>query len=205
MSLRNMLLSIPFKENFFISAAPGALMFGKVCFKEGTIQHILNNTVTINYAQVPHLLDLLKCLGRNIVLQEPVDEESQNTFEENLGEKQLEYEYGKRLLVKENCIIRSGDDKDIQNFAITFEHFTYIQFLTGIANVVLFIVNPSISQYQAIQRFELSQLNNQSERVIEAAKNNNLTEDEEMMLQQFLLCHIRLITFWIEIKKMAFV
>ncbi len=64
MLLQNIIFSVPFKLNGFLSAVPGGIIFGDVKFEEGLVHYENNKVIEINYHKMEEFFELLKTLGK---------------------------------------------------------------------------------------------------------------------------------------------
>lgn len=183
LTLRDFIMSMPYKENGFVAVRGGSLHFGNVTFAAGLLR--FENCATVSYHKTIEFLEFLKILGSNIVRTDTENQEKETAT--------IELGSGSKLEIADKTMIFKESGKS--NFVLQFDHFVYIQFLKSLSQIALFMLNPSVIEFEVFQRYLNSDEAEEKKKIEKATNIRNLNEEEKFLLGEMLKCHSSFLTF----------
>ncbi len=188
LTLRNFIMTMPYKTNGFVGATGGSIYFGDVKFKNGVLY--FENSVYVSYHKISEFADFVKRLGSNIVCSS-LEEKETTTMELNVETK---------LVLDDTTIIVKGK----KSFALEFDHFVYIHFLKSLSRVALFVLNPSKSEFEVFQQYvEAGGIEKENRVEHTISRNKGSSEEEKFLLSQLLAMHSSLLNFCILLNELS--
>ncbi len=180
-SLRDFIMTIPYKTDGFVAVKGGSLHFGTVKFSNGVLR--FDDCVVITYHRITEFLEFLKKLGSNIVMIRARPEEKETATMELGGET--------KLLISDTKIVSKGR----RDFELDYDHFTYIHFLKSVSQIVLFVVNPTSLQFSVFRKYLQSNQTEEHQKIEEAINIENTNADEKFLLREMIRCNMPLLNF----------
>ena len=190
------ILSFPFKRNGFVSACPGALIFGNVKFCQGKISHVECESIVIAYPKLEEFFELLSSLGRNIVQEEQENATEPFCLENGLGET---------IEVHSSKICRMVGKK--VDFELFFDEIYFMHLLRGIKKVVFFMLNPTKEEYESLREIsrqdQEEEAESDEEKIQKTIQKTNISENEKYLLSHFLRLHMPIVQFAKKMEAMC--
>ncbi len=193
MALDEAIFVCAFKKNFCIAAYAGAIQLGKVqnqdrlFFKD-------TESICIPQKKLSEFLEILETLGKNIAVE---------SEEENI--KNVSFQLSKNeILALQNCKLEVNrtDQVEKTGFVLEFDEFMYIDFLSALSNVLLFITMPTKQQFMAMKQYSEQENDNMATKIsMVATKIAENYPHKQFMLEQFLLMNIPIIEIFVKILR----
>ncbi len=137
LSIRSAIIHTSFAKDYFVSATGGSIIFGNVKLDNAVLHY--EKYCCVFHKKFEEFLNGLKVLGANIVSNKKTTvkiELSRNEF--------LHFEANK--IVK-----RSKTEENL--CSIEFDQFMYIDFLSALGQIVIFVTNPTPRQHKAFKEY----------------------------------------------------
>ena len=190
MALNQAILVVGFKKNLCVGAYAGAIQIGEIenrdlpCFKE-------KESVTISQKKLPEFQLLVEELGRNLATE---GEKSESTSFQLSRNEKVVLEKSKILTYRQNCPSKA-------EFTLEFDEFIYMDFLSAMSNVLLFITMPSKEQFLAMKKYADTKNEKTTEARIDTVTREiaNPSPYRMFMLEQFLRINIPVIDIFTKI------
>ena len=192
MDIRNTILNTSFGKNYFVSAIGGCIVFGPVKLNCGVLQYEKNDYFCVFHKKFQEFLQGLQVLGANIVIGE---------------KKTVEIETSKNEFIhfKDKKLMKFINHEEI--LSIEFDQFMYLDFVSSLANIVIFVTNPTTTQYHASQEYlklvQNSEANFDELITVVCAKLKTESTNEELLLSQYMKLHKHILIFLVEVRKIA--
>ncbi len=197
MALDEAVFVCAFKKNFCVAAYAGALQFGEVQNRDRLFFKD-QEWICVPQKKLPEFLKILEALGKNIAL-----EDAEKRFEH------MSFQLSKNeVLVLQNCQIevnrRNMPPGEKAKFILEYDEFMYIDFLSALSNVLLFITMPTREQFMVMKKYsELHLENNSTETkiVLVAKAIAENSPHKQFMLEQFLSMNMPVIEIYVKILR----
>ena len=189
-SLQDCIMSYCINAFSFVSAIPGALIFGEVEFFSNQICYVSERVIIIPIHKLFPFLSLLRDLARSFVL-------------ENMKGPFRAMKYDTVTISVFNFALCFQSPHYIYDFKLS--RFSFFQFMTGLRNCCLFSICPSRQEFQIINTIIASASNNCNGIQFTEADLQPILQTfqhDTILLEQFVLNNKNLIRFYYEISDL---
>ena len=196
MALNQAILVCAFKKNLCIAAYAGAIEIGEVENQEYLIFKDESSFV-VQQKKVPEFFLILEALGRNIAVEEKND---------NCESTQFQLCGDQILRLEKTKIARKSQTYPATQleFILEFDEFVYIDFMTALSNILLFVTMPTKEQFFLMKKYaEIEHEHGTSQEKIDRTTKNipNASPHRIFLLNQFLTINLHVVETFSKILR----
>ncbi len=198
MALDQAIFTSAFKKNLCVAAYAGAIQFGEVQNKDQLFFKTIES-VCVPQKKLPEFFTVLEALGKNLTLKGR-SENNENTENTNTSFELC----SKEVLVLDKCKIQTHRNCDLSkpSFILEFDEFMYLDFLSSIAHVLLFVTMPTKDQFLAMKKYSDVETESTQKKVeIAIDKMSPTSPHKKFMLEQFLCMNTAIIEIFSKILR----